>query len=147
MYYKLLCLSWCVKNREYCIVPPVFYCHDRFSCLLLFAQSRRYRLISVWYGMPALCDCALKKSIVFPSMFIVICRFSCFAYGFFLGFRFLMSYSCFMFLTSTIYLCIFSFRFWLLFVLKWFWSCFLCLCNNGLRCIFFLSVPQITCTI
>ena len=39
--------------------------------------------------MPALCDCALKKSIVFPSMFIVICRFSCFAYGFFLGFRLL----------------------------------------------------------
>ena len=49
--------------------------------------------------MPALCDCALKKSIVFPSMFIVICRFSCFAYGFFLGFKFLMSYSCFMFFT------------------------------------------------
>lgn len=40
-------LNLCVKNREYCIVPPVFYCHDRFSCLLLFAQSRRYRLISV----------------------------------------------------------------------------------------------------
>lgn len=51
----------------------IFYFQDSCSCFFCFAQSERYRLISVWYGIPESSLCALKKLIVSQSMLIETC--------------------------------------------------------------------------
>ena len=74
-------------------VTARFYCHAIFSSLLFSAQSVRYRLMSVWYGMPDCSDFVLKYLIVSSFILIVIGFFNLLEYGFFLGFNFLISYS------------------------------------------------------
>jgi len=55
------------------------------------AQSRKYELMSVWYGIPVSAARFLKYAIVLSSIRIVTDRFSRFAYGF--GRALLKSYS------------------------------------------------------
>ena len=71
------------------------YFQDICNFFLFFAQSDKYRLISVWYGTPDSSLCSLKKSIVSLSILIVICFFSFLTYGFRLPL--LKSYSSFIF--------------------------------------------------
>lgn len=56
----------------------MFYSQDICNCFFCFTQSERYRLMSVWYGMPESSFCCLKNSIVSLSILIVICFFNLF---------------------------------------------------------------------
>ena len=80
--YRRMRKHKCCFDQRYappCTVPfSLLYSQDICNCFLCFAQSDRYRLISVWYGMPDSLLCSLKKSTVSLSMFIVICFFSFF---------------------------------------------------------------------
>lgn len=101
------------QNEHSYDLPIIVYIYFQDTCnfFLFFAQSDKYRLISVWYGMPDSSLCALKKSTVSLSIFIVICFFSLFTYGFLLGFKFSISYSSLIDFTSCISVICFCFTF------------------------------------
>lgn len=89
---------WWIASYELCVLPLRFssklqhptnyFAHFILSFRLFTAQSRRYKLMRVWYGIPDSSACALKYDTVSRSRRMVIGCFRYLVKGFFRPFIF-----------------------------------------------------------